>query len=314
MKRKTLKTTLLSFVIIPLLASCGQNEHNFSSKWESDEDYHWHVCLTEGHTDVSDKEKHVWDAGKVTKEPSKTETGIMKYACSTCLREKTEIIDKLKEESTYTITFDSKGGSEVASISAPAGAKIEAPASPTKEGFLFADWYESNDGGATLAEKPFEFTYMPARFFTLYAKWGFDSIKGKTFKHTSSVLTWSGTEEEKKAFLGEMGLTEEQYKKMNEAAIINFTFDKVEEKASASFGVEMEGETSLDNCTVLYKLTGNTIVFYDSEEDLKVGLPAHKYGLFAGVTFSLSPDRSQMILTGVMGILKLEHILSVVKE
>lgn len=251
MKRKTLKTTLLSFMIIPLLASCGQKEHNF---------------------------------------------------------------DKSKEESTYTITFDSKGGSEVASISAPAGAKIEAPASPTKEGFLFAGWYESNDGGATLAEKPFEFTYMPARFFTLYAKWGFDSIKGKTFKHTSSVLTWSGTEEEKKAFLGEMGLTEEQYKKMNEAAIINFTFDKVEEKASASFGVEMEGETSLDNCTVLYKLTGNTIVFYDSEEDLKVGLPAHKYGLFAGVTFSFSPDRSQMILTGVMGILKLEHILSAVKE
>ena len=65
----------------------------------------------------------------------------------------------------------------------------------TKEQFIFL----------IETQKPFEFTYMPARFFTLYAKWGFDSIKGKTFKHTSSVLTWSGTEEEKKVFLGEIG-------------------------------------------------------------------------------------------------------------
>ena len=35
MKRKTLKTTLLSFVIIPLLASCGQKEDNFDKSKES---------------------------------------------------------------------------------------------------------------------------------------------------------------------------------------------------------------------------------------------------------------------------------------
>ena len=34
MKRKTLKTTLLSFVIIPLLASCGQKEDNFDKSKE----------------------------------------------------------------------------------------------------------------------------------------------------------------------------------------------------------------------------------------------------------------------------------------
>jgi len=42
-----------------------------------------------------------------------TETGTMKYVCTTCLKEKTETIDKLKEQTTYTITFDSRGGSEV---------------------------------------------------------------------------------------------------------------------------------------------------------------------------------------------------------
>lgn len=40
-------------------------------------------------------------------------------------KRKTEIIDKLKEQTTYTITFDSKGGSEVKSITAEAGAKLK---------------------------------------------------------------------------------------------------------------------------------------------------------------------------------------------
>lgn len=87
----------------------------------------------------------------------------MKYVCTTCLKEKTEIIDKLKEQTTYTITFDSKGGSEVKSITAEAGAKIEAPNNPTKENYIFVGWYESNDGGKTLNDKQFEFSYMPAR-------------------------------------------------------------------------------------------------------------------------------------------------------
>ena len=155
MKHKTLMTTLLlSFMAAPLFVSCGEKEHNFSTKWESDENYHWHVCLTDGHKDTSEKEKHVWDSGKVTKEPTKTETGIMEYVCSTCLREKTEIIEKLKVETIYTITFDSRGGSEVKSITAEAGAKIEAPAAPTKEGYIFGGWYESSDNGTTLSETP----------------------------------------------------------------------------------------------------------------------------------------------------------------
>ena len=152
----------------PLFVSCGEKEHNLSTKWESDENYHWHVCQTDGHKDTSEKEKHVWDSGKVTKEPTKTETGIMKYVCSTCLREKTEIIEKLKVETTYTITFDSRGGSEVKSITAEAGAKIEAPAAPTKEGYIFGGWYESSDNGTTLSETPFE-CRVPNYFIKVFA-------------------------------------------------------------------------------------------------------------------------------------------------
>lgn len=294
------KKIILSLVL-PLLISCSQNNHNFSTKWENDENYHWHVCQVEGHKDTSKREKHIWNDGEVMKEPSKTETGIMKYVCTTCLKEKTEIIDKLKEQTTYTITFDSKGGSEVKSITAEAGAKIEAPNNPTKENYIFVGWYESNDGGKTLNDKQFEFSYMPARVFTLYAKWGIESIKGRTYNHTSSIITWSGTEKEKNEFLNEMGLTEEEYQKMNDSSIIKFTFDNLQEKATVEFGVE-----------VLYKINENTIVFFDTEEDMKAGFPAHTYGLFIGTTTTFSSDRSKLIITGTTGILKLEHILSIV--
>ena len=54
------KKIILSLAL-PLLISCGQNNHDFSIKWENDENYHWHVCQIEGHNDTSEKEKHIWD-------------------------------------------------------------------------------------------------------------------------------------------------------------------------------------------------------------------------------------------------------------
>ncbi len=50
----------------------------------------------------------------------------------------------------------------------------------------------------------------------------------------------------------------------------------------------------------------------DTEEDMKVGIPAHTYGLFNGTTTTFSSDRTKLILTGITGIMKLEHILSIV--
>lgn len=71
----------------------------------------------------------------------------------------------------YTITFDSKGGSAVAAITASAGEEITAPTNPTKDGFEFLGWFESTDGGETLAEKAFIVNIMPAKNVTVYAKW-----------------------------------------------------------------------------------------------------------------------------------------------
>lgn len=59
----------------------------------------------------------------------------------------------------YTITFDTDGGSDVASITQDYGTPITAPASPTKVGYTFAGW--DKDIPAT----------MPAENITLKAKW-----------------------------------------------------------------------------------------------------------------------------------------------
>lgn len=72
----------------------------------------------------------------------------------------------------YTITFDSKGGSEVSPITAEYGAPIAAPANPVKTGYEFAGWYL--DEAYTTH---FTFATMPLNGATLYAKWDKASFK-----------------------------------------------------------------------------------------------------------------------------------------
>ena len=59
----------------------------------------------------------------------------------------------------YTITFDTAGGSEIASITQDYGTAITSPADPTREGYTFIGWDR---------EIP---TTMPAENITLKAKW-----------------------------------------------------------------------------------------------------------------------------------------------
>lgn len=65
-----------------------------------------------------------------------------------------------------TLNFNSNGGTTVTSITAPLGDTIIEPASPTKEGFSFAGWYEDVE-----LTQSFTTWIMPAGGMTLYAKW-----------------------------------------------------------------------------------------------------------------------------------------------
>lgn len=65
-----------------------------------------------------------------------------------------------------TITFVANGGSDVASIQKTAGEAVSAPLTPTKTGYTFEGWYNSEQ----LATR-YIFDKMPDKDITLYAKW-----------------------------------------------------------------------------------------------------------------------------------------------
>lgn len=68
--------------------------------------------------------------------------------------------------SEYTITFNSNGGSVVASIVEEEGSLVSAPTAPTRIGYTFNGWYA--DVGLTTL---YVFNLMPSEDITLYAKW-----------------------------------------------------------------------------------------------------------------------------------------------
>lgn len=301
MKRKSIFTfcaiALMLVLSLSVLTACNKDgKHNFSEEWSNNETHHWHACADKGCKEIKDKAEHSWDGGNVTVEPTTEQKSTMVYTCTVCHREKTESIDELVAEKEYTITFDSKGGSAVQPIKANAGAAITAPAAPTKDGFVFAGWYESADGGTTLSDTAFSFSYMPARVFTLYAKWATADIKGKTFNKVDATVEWE-SEAVKQALLAEMEITEEQYIQFLTASKITFEFAADKNTATVTYDQgpgEVGGQGSF---VVLYKIKGTAIVFYDSQEDMEKEIPAHNYGLLAGSTFELSSDKTTIIQT-----------------
>ena len=69
--------------------------------------------------------------------------------------------------STVTLTFVTNGGTEIAPITAEAGATITPPANPEKEGFLFGGWFTSEDFSGSAVRIP---STMPDKDTTYYAQ------------------------------------------------------------------------------------------------------------------------------------------------
>lgn len=211
----------------------------------------------------------------------------------------------------YTVTFDSKGGSAVKPVKSNAGEAITAPTAPTKDGFAFAGWYESADGGVTLSDTEFVFAYMPARSFTLYAKWATADIKGKTFNKVDATIEWE-SEAVKQAILAEMAMTEEQFIQSHKVSKVTLVFAADKDSVTATFDQHPgeEDDKGKGIRTLLYRIKGSAIVFYDSQEDMEQEIPAHKMGLFVGSTFELSSDKTTIIQSNIrpgMGTIKYKY-------
>ncbi|MFP4177641.1 MAG: InlB B-repeat-containing protein, partial [Acholeplasmataceae bacterium] len=82
-------------------------------------------------------------------------------------------IQAVKTANTYTITFDSQGGSAVDPRNFDFGEATSAPDDPTRDGYEFDGWFE--DSEATI---PYSFTTMPAEDLTLYAGWTEEETSG----------------------------------------------------------------------------------------------------------------------------------------
>lgn len=77
---------------------------------------------------------------------------------------------------TYTVTFDSNGGSAVTAQAVENGTTVIPPANPTKEGYVFVGWYSDN----TL-ENVYDFSTAVTANITLYAKWNLISENDQLF-------------------------------------------------------------------------------------------------------------------------------------
>lgn len=159
----------------------------------------------------------------------------------------------------YTITFESMGGSAVAEIKGSAGAEIQAPAAPVKSGFEFSGWFESADGGVTLAEKAFSIGIMPARNVTLYAKWTAISEVGKKYA-VKDYKTDVDFKFDDPAAATPEGLDE--YK-------LAYSSMKISFKANNAVEIYLHAELPTDN-THFYAINSeNRVEFFETEDDAK---------------------------------------------
>ena len=67
---------------------------------------------------------------------------------------------------TYTVTFETSGGSAVDPVTIDAGSTVSKPADPMKSGHNFGGWYTENT-----YENPYDFHAAVTGSLTLYAKW-----------------------------------------------------------------------------------------------------------------------------------------------
>lgn len=90
------------------------------------------------------------------------------------------------QDTRYTVTFDSKGGSPVAAAEVLPGGKVEKPEDPARGGHTFDGWYK-DEAFATA----FDFdTATITEDITLYAKWTNDTVQ----TYSVAVKAWGKTE------------------------------------------------------------------------------------------------------------------------
>ena len=80
----------------------------------------------------------------------------------------------------FTVAFDTNGGSGNTVVSVVSGKKVTAPAAPTRTGYTFNGWYTAKDGGSK-----YDFSKPVTGNLTLYAHWTANTPAKITFRDVS---------------------------------------------------------------------------------------------------------------------------------
>ena len=133
-----------------------------------------------GATDAADTSADSTETADSTEAADTTETAEADATeADTTEADSTEAADAGTDETpdaaadSYTVIFDSRGGTEVAPFTAPAGSPLHLGANPTKEGSAFVTW-EDQWGmpiGHGAENTDVEWYTEPGQEITLYAVW-----------------------------------------------------------------------------------------------------------------------------------------------
>lgn len=84
--KKTLSLFLALCTVLSLgatLAACNKpHVHDIETDWSKNETHHWHECTS--CDEISDKEEHFWDNGRITAEPTPEADGTITFVCYVC--------------------------------------------------------------------------------------------------------------------------------------------------------------------------------------------------------------------------------------
>ena len=141
------------------------------------------------------------------------------------------------ENNTFTISFESNGGSLVNSITKEAGENISAPTAPTRTGYTFGGWFVDN----VTFKNEFTFNVMPAEDMELYAKW----ILGDSTIPSEYIVTFNA---KGGSLVDSCTVAPNSYVEMPESVRPGYSFDGW--YTSANNGITLDKKWSFDSDVV----------------------------------------------------------------
>ena len=247
------------------------------AKWESA--YTVTFELNGGTEFVSIKPQMVKENGKVTKPsypPSKsgysfigwyTDNGtfLNKWDFDNVVTSDMTLYAKFVPKKTCTITFDSNGGSAIASESEMTGSRIHQPSNPTKSGNAFVGWY--TDNGTFLNAWDFDNDIVEDDI-TLYAKW--NAQYTVEFRNGSTLLNRVTVKPSEKLTLPTAPTksdSERAYDFMGWATTNNTYVSNDKYVASPDFLWDFDDEVTSDMTLYAYFCKPFEITLYDAQKN-----------------------------------------------